>query len=104
MKKDAYRNFNFTSLNLATDVRGGHTFDGATHRRASSEDLANSSRKILGKRTVTNLAGNLDDLIESKVSVVLNVLLLLTITRWLLQSLDNVTGSGGLNFKSGLNV
>jgi len=53
---------------------------------------------------MTNLAGNLNDLIKSQISVMFNVLLLLAITSGLFKGLDDVTGSGGLNFNGGNTV
>lgn len=49
-------------------------------------------------------AGNLDDLIEGNVAVVLDVLDLLSVASWLLQSLDDQRSSRWHNFNGGLTV
>jgi hypothetical protein len=95
----AYRNLNLTSLNLGAHIRGRETLDGAAHGIAGAENLADGAGEILGKGAVANLAGNLNNLIESQVTVMLDVLLLLAITGGLLKSLDDVAGSGGLDLK-----
>lgn len=97
-------NGKLTRLNLSANVAGRGTLNAAAHRRAGTKNLTNSSGQILSQRTVTNLAGNLNNLIKGKVTVMLNVLLLLTITWWLLQGLDDVTGSGRLDFEGGNTV
>lgn len=53
---------------------------------------------------MTNLAGNLNNLIKSKITVMLDVLLLLAVTGGLLEGLDDIASSGGLNLKGGNTV
>lgn len=63
--------------------------DTAANRLSSSQNLLDSSRELLSKRLGSHLSGNVVDLIKRNVSVVLDVLLLLTVTRRLLKSSDD---------------
>lgn len=97
-------NLNLTGLDLGAHLGGRDALNSAAHGGAGAEDLTNSPRKILGQRSVTNLTGNLDNLIKGQVSVVLDVLLLFAVTGGLLQGLDNVAGGARLDLKSGNTV
>lgn len=63
--------------------------DSAADRLGSAEDLLDGTREALGKRLEAHLAGNLDNLVERDVATVLDVLLLLAVTRGLLERLDD---------------
>ena len=77
-----FRNFNFTVVDLFHDVRRMLTIDSATNRArikrknnnvlASTEDFLDSTRKLVSVGTFTENLGDLDDLIESDVTAVLN--------------------------------
>lgn len=99
-----YGNSEFSRLDLSANVAGRGSLDGAAHGGAGTEDLAHSPSQILGKRAVTNLTGNLNNLIESQVAVMLDVLLLLAITGGLLEGLDDVAGRAGLDLEGGHTV
>lgn len=76
----------------------------ATHAGAGSQDLTDGAAELTGKGLAAHLAGNINNLIQGQVTVMLNVLFLLTITRGLLQGLDDHAGSAGLHLKGGNTV
>lgn len=55
------------------------TINGAANALGSSQDLLDIAGKVLGERFWAHLAGDLDDLVESDVTRVLDVLLLLPV-------------------------
>jgi hypothetical protein len=57
--------------------------DSASDRLAGPEDLLDGAGQVLGEGLVTHSACNVDDLVEADVPAVLDVLLLLAITRGL---------------------
>lgn len=63
---------------------GRLTLNGATYRLGGTQNLTNGSRERLCVRLVAHLAGNSDNVIQSQVSTVLDILLLLAITGGLL--------------------
>lgn len=88
------RDGNLTRLNLGSHGLGRHSVDGAAHRVASTQNFLDSTRQVTSQRLVANLAGNINHSLQRQVTVVLNVLLLLAVTGWLLQGLDDHAGSG----------
>jgi hypothetical protein len=82
------------SLDVVGDILGAAAIDLATDGESGTEDLKDGTPELLGERAVTHLASNLHDLVEGDGLVVLDVLLLLAVTRRLLESLDDQRGSG----------
>lgn len=80
------------AINLAADTVGG------------TQDLLDGSLQLLGERLVAHSAGNLDDLVETDRLVVLDVLLLLAVTRRLLEGLDDERRGGRNNRDLSLTV
>lgn len=79
-----------TILDLIADLLWTSSINLAANREASSENFENSSLKTLGHRLVgtSHCAGNLNNLIERDGLGVLNVLLLLSVSWWLLEGTD----------------
>lgn len=78
--------------------------DGAADGLGSAEDLLDGTGKVLGERLEAHLAGDLDNLVEGDVTTVLDVLLLLAVTRGLLERLDDERRGGGDNGNGSLTV
>lgn len=76
----------------------------AADRVSSSQDLLDTILQVLGEGLVAHGAGNLDDLLNGDGLVVLDVLLLLAVTRGLLEGLDDERRSSGDNRDSSLTV
>lgn len=60
-----------------------------TNRLGSTEDLLDGTLKRLGKRLGSHLTGNVDDLVQRNRTVVLDVLLLLSVSWGLLKSTND---------------
>jgi hypothetical protein len=97
-------NVNLASLDVVGDVLGAAAVNTATNRESGTEDLKDGTLELLSQRTVAHGAGDLDDVIERDRLGVLDVLLLLAVTRGLLEGLDDQRGSGGHNGDGGLTV
>ena len=69
----------------------------ATNTVCSTKDFFDSTLQILGKGLVAHGPSDLDDLVESDRLVVLDILLLLAITRGLFESLNDERRSGRNN-------
>lgn len=81
-------------LNVIADVLGAAAIDLAAGGESSSENLLDGTLEVLGHRLVAHGAGDGDDLVEWDGLGVLDVLLLLAVTRGLLEGLDD-EGRGG---------
>jgi hypothetical protein len=95
---------NITVVNRLDDDLGGLAINLASHAVAGTKNLLDGSLQLLGERLVAHGAGNVDDLIEADRLVVLDVLLLLAITRRLLESADDQGGGGGNDGDGSLTV
>lgn len=80
---------NLTSLNGVGDVLGGLAINLAAGGESGTENLLDGTLEVLGHGLEAHLAGNLDDLVKSNGLGVLDVLLLLAVTRRLLEGLDD---------------
>lgn len=82
---------NGTLLDFVTDVLGAAAVNLATDRECGTEDFEHGSSKLLGERLVgaSHGAGNVDDFVQRDRLGVLDVLLLLSVTRWLLEGSDD---------------
>jgi hypothetical protein len=80
---------NLTRSDVVTDGLGTPSINLATSAEGSSEDLLDTTLERLGERLVLHLAGDLDDLVKRDGLGVLDVLLLLAVTRRLLEGLDD---------------
>lgn len=87
---------NAALLDFITDVLGASSVDLAPNTEAGTEDLKDCTSELLGERLVgtSHGSGNVDDLIKRDGLGVLDVLLLLSVTRWLLESSDDERGGG----------
>lgn len=82
----------------------GLAVDLAADRVSSSQNLLDTTLQVLGEGLVAHGAGNLDDLINGDGLVVLDVLLLLAVTRGLLEGLDDERRGSGDNRDRSLTV
>jgi hypothetical protein len=98
------RDLNLARLDVIGDVLGAATVNLATSAKSGSENLLNGTLQILGHRLEPHGAGNVDDLLKGNTLGVLDVLLLLAVTRRLLEGLDDERRSGGNNGDGGLTV
>merc|ERR1719359_2733036 len=95
------RDVEITRVNLFLQVERVAAIDGATHGVACSKDLLDGALELLGTALEAHLATNVDDGGLWQIARVLDVLGLLTITQWLLQSLDDETGGVWLDVNLG---
>ncbi|KAI9367870.1 hypothetical protein BJX61DRAFT_526488 [Aspergillus egyptiacus] len=95
---------NLAGLDVVADILGATAVDLATDGESSTEDLKNGTLELLGEGAAAHLAGNVDDFIEGDRLGVLDVLLLLAVTRRLLQGLDDEGRGGGHNRDLSLTV
>jgi hypothetical protein len=98
------RNVNLASLDVIRDILGAAAIDLAADGESSTEDLKDNTLERLGHGAVLHLAGNLNNFIEGDGLGVLDVLLLLAVTRRLLEGLDDQGRGGGNNRDRSLTV
>ena len=98
--------FDFASLDGGSHVSGSLSVDGASKRSAGAKDFLDSSLEGDGKRLLVISHGlcDFEDIVELYVSIVLNVLRLLSISGWLLQGLDDQRSGRWKNRNGGLSV
>lgn len=98
------RTLNLARLNVVGDVLGAAAINLAASAERSTEDLLDGALQVLGHRLEAHGAGDLNDLIEGNALGVLDVLLLLAVTRGLLEGLDDERRGRGNNGDGGLTV
>ena len=76
-------NLNLALVDGVDDVVRGLAVNGAANRLGSAENLLRDTRKLLRQRLGAHCPCNLPDLVERDVAGVLDVLLLLAVTRGL---------------------
>lgn len=96
--------FNLTIIDLRLDIPRALSIDGASDRKACSQNFLNGSRQLSGHTSFPHGTGNLDDGIQSQVSVVDNVFDLLTVTDGLVKGLHDKRRGGGDKTDGGLTV
>lgn len=87
---------NLSTLNIITDILWTSSINLAPDTESSSENLLNRTLQLLCERLESHGPGNIDNLIQCDRLAVLDVLLLLSVPRRLLEGLDN-EGRGGRN-------
>lgn len=95
---------NLASLDVVRDVLGAAAVNLAADGESSTEDLKDGTLERLGHRAVAHGAGNLDDVVHGNGLGVLDVLLLLAVTRGLLEGLDDQGRGRRHNRDGGLTV
>jgi len=80
---------NLAGLNVVRHSLGAAAVNLATSAESSAENLLDGTLQVLGHRLEAHGAGNVDDFIQRNALGVLNVLLLLPVTRRLLEGFDN---------------
>ena len=104
MRRLLARDLNLSVVDLLLDVLGALAVNLAANAEGGSEDLLDSSLQLLGQRLMSHLPSDLNDLVEGDRLGVLDVLLLLSVTWWFLEGLDDEGGSGGDDGDGGLTV
>ena len=89
---------------LSLQVARIFSVDRASDGRAGSEDFLDGTREGLGAGAGSHLPGNIDNLVEGDVSIVLDVLGLLPVPGGLLQSADDQGGSRRNNIDDGITI
>lgn len=97
---------NVALLDLIADLLGRAAVNLAANAESGTEDFQHRSLELTGERLVGGAhgAGNVNNLVEGDRLVVLNVLLLLAVTRRLLECADDEGGSGRHNRHGSLSV
>lgn len=95
---------NLSRLDIIRDILWRAAINLASDGESSSEDLLDGTLQLLCKGLEAHGAGNLNNLIEGDGLGVLDVLLLLAVTRWLLKGLDDEGRGGWNNGDGGLTV
>lgn len=95
---------NLAGLDVVGDALGGAAVDLATGGEGSADNLKDSTLEGLGHGLVAHGAANLNDLVKRDGLGVLDVLLLLAVTRGLLEGLDDKGGGGGNDRDGSLTV
>lgn len=98
------RDINGSVLNSRLELLGVLAVHVATNTDASTKNLQNRASHGLGERLVPQFASDLNDIIQRDGSVVLDILHLLAISWWLLQSLDDHSSSRGYDLNGSLSV
>lgn len=99
-----FGNVNLAGLDGVGDGLWTPAVNLAAGRERSAENLLDGTLEFLGHGLVLHLAGDLDDLVQGDGLGVLDVLLLLAVTRGLLESLDDERRGGWNNGDGGLTV
>lgn len=98
------RDLDLSRLDVVRDVLGAAAIDLAASGESSAENLLDGALEVLGHGLEAHGAGNVDDLVEGNALGVLDVLLLLPVTRGLLEGLDDERRGRGDDRDSGLTV
>ena len=91
-------------VNESGHVLGALAVDGAAEGHACSEDFLDGSLELDGHALGAELLGDVDDVSELEVAVVLHVLYLLSVAGSLLECLDDEGSGGGENADEALSV
>lgn len=97
-------NVDLAVVDQSGDLLGALTVDGAAERDAGSEDLLDSASGIDSHTLGAELLGDLNNVVELEVAVVLHVLLLLSVAGTLLECLDDKGSGGGQHTDEALSV
>ena len=95
---------NLASVNVVGDVLGAPAVDLAAGGESSAQDLLDRTLQVLGHGLEAHLACDLNNLVKRDRLCVLDVLLLLAVTRGLLQGLDDQGAGRGNDGDGGLTV
>lgn len=97
-------NFSGTIVNLINDFVWVFAFNRASNRLCSAKNFLASTCHVPCHRSDTHDLGNIPDILEANITVVKDVLHLLTVTERFLQRLNDECGSGRHHRGSGLTV
>ena len=103
-REESLANFDLVIVDHCGDLLGALAVNGAAKGDAGAEDLLHSSLKLNSHALGAKLLGNVNDIGELEVAIVLHVLLLLSVARTLFQGLDDEGGSSGKNGDEALSV
>ena len=93
-----------TGVDLGGDFLGGLAVNGATEGHTGSEDFLDGALELDGHALGAELLGNVDDVGELEVAVVLHVLLLLSVAGAFLKCLNNEGSGSGHHGDEALSV
>ncbi len=93
-----------TRVDKGSDILGALSVNSCTQGDACAEHLLDSSLEIDSHALGAKFLGNIDDVSKLEVAVVLHVLLLLSVTRSLLKSLNDQGSGSGENSDETLSV
>lgn len=99
-----FGDIDLTGINGGGDILRALAIDSAAEGDAGSEDLLDGALELDGHALGAKLLGDVDDVSELEVAVVLHVLLLLSVAGTLLKSLDNERGGSGEHGDEALSV
>ena len=91
-------------VDLINEVVWCLTIDGASNRLSRAKDLLHDSGKVLGHGSGPHDPGGVDDVVQSDVAIVLDVLDLLPVPGRFLEGLDDESRGRGNNLHLGLPV
>ena len=97
-------NVDLAVVDQSGDLLGALTVDSAAERDASSEDLLHGASGLNSHTLGAELLGNINDVVELEVAVVLHVLLLLSVTRALLECFNDKRSSSREDSDEALSV
>ena len=88
-------NLNLARFDIIADILGTSPINLATHREGCAENLLNGTLQLPRHTLEPHGPGDLNDLVEGNALGVLDVLLLLAVSRGLLEGLDDEGRGGG---------
>lgn len=93
-KKASFVNVDFSLINELLDFLGALSVNSAAKGNTCSENFLNSAGELNSHTLGSELLSDVNDIVHLEVTVVLDVLLLLSVSWTFLKSLDNKWGSG----------
>ena len=100
----SFGNIDFTSVHLSGNFLGALSVDCAAEGNAGSEYFLDSSLELYCHALRAELLGNVKNISELEVAVVLHVLLLLSVAGTFLEGLDDEGSGGGQHSDEALSV
>ena len=93
-----------TSINEGVEFLGGLSVNSAAEGNTGSDDFLNSSLEFNSHTLGSELLGDVNNVVQLEVSVVLDILLLLSVSGSLLKGLDDKGSSSGQHGDEALSV